>query len=80
VDRRLRKSVNRRGSGGLEVQPRVRLLDTPDFHEQWKAEAIQRADAREFYRGVSELDWTYVTPAAAIQPGERTGRYRIDAD
>jgi uncharacterized protein len=68
------------GAGSLEVAPGVRLLDTPDFHEEWKPEAIQGADALEFYRGVSDLDWTYVSPAALIQPGERTGGYRIDGD
>jgi len=26
------------------------------------------------------LDWTYVSPAAEIAPGERTGRYRIGGD
>ena len=68
------------GAGSLEVAPGVRLLDTPEFHEEWKPEAIQGADALEFYRGVSDLDWTYVSPAALIQPGERTGGYRIDGD
>jgi len=68
------------GAGSLEVAPGVRLLDTPEFHEEWKPEAIQGADALEFYRGVSDLDWTYVSPAALIQPGERTGGYRIDGE
>jgi putative NADH-flavin reductase len=68
------------GAASLEVAPGVRLLDTPDFREEWKAEAIQGADALEFYRQVDDLDWTFVSPAALIHPGERTGRYRIDGD
>jgi uncharacterized protein len=68
------------GAGSLEVAPGVRLLDTPDFHEEWKPEAIQGADALTFYREVHDLDWTFVSPAAFIHPGERTGRYRIDGD
>src|SRR5919204_1765044 len=68
------------GAGSLEVAPGVRLVDTPDFHEEWKPEALQQADALEVYRGVDELDWTYVSPAAYIHPGERTGRYRLGGD
>ncbi len=26
------------------------------------------------------LDWTYFSPAAFIQPGERTGKFRLGAD
>jgi putative NADH-flavin reductase len=68
------------GAGSLEVAPGERLLDTPDFHEEWKPEAIQGADALAFYRGVDDLDWTFVSPAAFIHPGERKGHYRIDGD
>ena len=68
------------GAGSLEVQPGVRLVDTPDFHEQWKPEALAQADALEVYRGIEDLDWTYVSPAASIHPGERTGAYRLGGD
>jgi hypothetical protein len=68
------------GAGSLAVAPGVRLVDTPDFPEESRLETIQAADALEFYRGVDDLDWTYVSPAALIQPGERTGRYRMDGD
>jgi uncharacterized protein len=68
------------GAASLEVAPGVRLLDTPDFPEDWKPEASQAAEALEVYRGVADLDWTFVSPAAYIHPGERTGRYRLDGD
>ena len=68
------------GAGSLEVAPGQRLVDTPDFHEEWKAEALDQADALEVYRGVDDLEWTYVSPAAYIHPGERTGRYRLGGD
>jgi uncharacterized protein len=68
------------GAGSLEVAPGVRLVDTPDFHEEWKPEALQQADALEVYRGVDDLDWTCVSPAAYIRPGERTGTYRLGGD
>lgn len=68
------------GAGSLEVAPGVRLLDTPEFNEEWKPEALQGAASLDVYRGVDDLDWTFVSPAAYIHPGERTGSYRMDGD
>lgn len=68
------------GAGSLEVAPGRRLVDTPDFHEEWKPEALAQADALDFYRRVDDLDWTYVSPAAVIRPGRRTGSYRQSGD
>ena len=68
------------GAGSLEVAPGKRLLDTPDFPEEWKAEAIAQSEALDYYRGVEDLDWTFVSTAAFIHPGERTGRYRLGRD
>jgi hypothetical protein len=68
------------GAGSLEVAPGVRLLDTPDFPDAYKPEAVQGADALDFYRTVDDLDWTFVSPAVAIEPGERPCRYRLGGD
>jgi uncharacterized protein len=68
------------GAGSLEVAPGVRLMDTPEFPDEFKAEARQGADALAFFRSISDLDWTYVSPAAFIHPGERTGQYRLGGD
>ena len=68
------------GAGGLEIAPDKRLLDTPDFPEDWKPEAIAHTEALDYYRSVEDLDWTFVSPAAFIHPGERTGRYRLGGD
>jgi putative NADH-flavin reductase len=68
------------GAGSLEVAPGVRLVDTPDFPEAYVAEARQAADALGVFREVDDLDWTYVSPAALIHPGERTGSYRLGGD
>ena len=68
------------GAGSLEVAPGTRLIDTPEFPEEYKTEASQGAEALELFRGVDDLDWTYVSPAAFIHPGERTGHYRLGGD
>ncbi len=68
------------GAGRLEVTPGIRLVDTPGFPAERKPEAQQHADALDAYRDIDELDWTFVSPAAFIHSGERTGRYRIGGD
>jgi putative NADH-flavin reductase len=68
------------GAGSLQVAPGVRLLDTPAVPAEWKAEALQQADALEVYRGSDDLDWTVASPAASTHPGQRTERYRLGGD
>ena len=68
------------GAGSLEVAPGVRLVDTPEFKTEWKPEALDHADALSFLRTVDDLDWTFVSPAAYIHPGSRTGSYRLGGD
>jgi prolipoprotein diacylglyceryl transferase len=69
------------GAGSLEVAPGVRVLDTPDFREEWKPDALAQAEALDIYRSATtDVDWTYVSPAAVLEPGERTGEYRTGED
>jgi uncharacterized protein len=81
----LRKAGVRRlvvvgGTGSLEVAPGTRLLDTADFPPAWMPTALAHAAALDLYSGADHLDWTYVSPAAVIEPGERTGAFRIGGD
>ncbi|HJT19147.1 MAG TPA: NAD(P)-dependent oxidoreductase [Nitrospira sp.] len=68
------------GAGSLEVRPGIRVIDTPDFPEQWKGTARATADVLELLRGERDLDWTFLSPAAMLQPGSRTGTYREGTD
>ncbi len=69
------------GAGSLEVAPGVALVDTPDFPEAYKPESLDGRDALNVYRAEADgLDWTFISPAIIIQPGERTGRYRTTGD
>ncbi|MER6577453.1 NAD(P)H-binding protein [Nonomuraea sp. NPDC001023] len=68
------------GAGSLKAGPDVDLVDTPGFPEIYKKEAKAARAALGLYREVTDLDWTYVSPAAEIAPGERTGVYRIGRD
>ena len=68
------------GAGSLEVAPGKRLVDTPQFPAGWKPVALAHASALEVYRKERDLDWTYLSPAALLEPGPRTGRYRTGDD
>ena len=69
------------GAGSLEVAPGLRLVDSPEFPLAWKEIALKHAEALEVLRNEGDnLEWTYVSPAALIQPGERTGKFRIGMD
>ena len=68
------------GAGSLEAAPGLDVVDTPDFPAPWKPEALA---AREFLRALRKepaLDWTMLSPSALLEPGERTGKYRIGSD
>jgi putative NADH-flavin reductase len=69
------------GAGSLEVAPGERLVDTPDFHEEWKPESLSGAESLAVYREAdTDVEWTYVSPGALLAPGERRGSYRTGSD
>lgn len=68
------------GAGSLEVSPGVRVIDNPEFPDAWRANALAQIDALELYREVDNIDWTYLSPAAFLGPGERTGRFTLGGD
>ncbi len=69
------------GAGSLEVAPGQQLLDQPGFPEAYRAEALEGREALRVWRSeAAGLDWTYLSPAAEIGPGERMGRYRTTGD
>ncbi|MGE7439769.1 MULTISPECIES: NAD(P)-dependent oxidoreductase [Kitasatospora] len=64
-------------------------LRKPDGTQVWDTEGLPIAllqimhahgDALDFYRTVSDVRWTNFSPAATIEPGERTGTYRTATD
>ncbi|CAM2187170.1 NAD(P)-binding domain-containing protein [Paraburkholderia sacchari] len=68
------------GAGSLEVAPGVQLVDTEGFPDAYKPIALAHRVALNYYRTVTDLDWTFFAPAALIAPGERTGTFRTGAD
>ncbi|MEU5028083.1 NAD(P)-dependent oxidoreductase [Streptomyces milbemycinicus] len=62
------------GTGGTLV------VDGPDFPAAWRGIALACAEQLEVCRAESEADWAYLSPAALLEPGERTGTYRLGTD
>ena len=69
------------GASSLEVAPGKALADLPDFPEAYREEAREGREALGIWRNEAKgLDWTYLSPAAEIAPGKRTGKYRTTDD
>ncbi len=72
------------GAGSLFVAPGLQMVDTPDFVNHVPANVIPGAlaarDALTRLRSNMVLDWTFLSPAAMLAEGERTGTYRIGGD
>jgi putative NADH-flavin reductase len=67
------------GAGSLEVAPGVTLESTKDFPAAWKPIAQAHEKALELLRA-STIDWTYLSPSAFFEPGQRTGKFRLGQD
>ena len=69
------------GASSLEVAPGKALADLPDFPAAYREEAREGREALAIFRNEAKgLDWTYLSPAAEIAPGQRTGKYRTTGD
>jgi uncharacterized protein len=68
------------GAGSLEVAPGVKLFDTKEFPAIYLDEARKGGAFLDLLKGESGLDWTFLSPSALIEPGERTGTFRLGKD
>src|SRR5574343_2027282 len=68
------------GAGSLYVAPGVQLVDTPQFPAEWKAGALAAREALNLLRQEPALQWTFLSPAILLVPGERTGQYRLGTE
>ncbi|WP_277185372.1 NAD(P)-dependent oxidoreductase [Caballeronia sp. BR00000012568055] len=72
------------GAGSLFVAPGVQLVDTEAFKTHVPANivpgAVAARNALSTLRDNTALDWTFVSPPAMLEEGERTGVYRLGRD
>ncbi|MEU6387734.1 NAD(P)H-binding protein [Streptomyces sp. NPDC046939] len=63
------------GTGGTAV------ADVPDFPASLRPIALACDEQLAACRTTGhDVDWAYLSPAALLEPGERTGRYRLGTD
>lgn len=68
------------GAASLKLPTGERLIDGPDFPEAWKGAAMGGITFLEDLRAVTDIDWTFFSPAAFIFEGPRLGTYRGGKD
>jgi hypothetical protein len=64
------------GAGLLEVAPGVTLIKSGHLPPQYLPIATAHEEALAALRA-SNINWTYLSPAAYFIPGERTGKFRL---
>lgn len=69
------------GAGSLFVAPGQQLVDSPAFPADWKQGALAAREALNRLRADdSGLDWTFLSPAIHLEPGQRTGVFRLGGE
>lgn len=69
------------GAGTLFVAPGVRVIDTGVLPEEIMGGVKSLAKFfLETLMNEKEIDWIFFSPAGTIEPGERTGNYRLGKD
>ncbi len=69
------------GAGTLFVSPGVRVVDSGAIPDSYKG-AVKALGSvlLDMLPKEKELDWVFFSPAGTIEPGERTGKYRLGKD
>jgi len=68
------------GAGSLFINGQ-QVVDSPDFPADWKQGALAAREVLTRLRAdQSGLDWTFVSPAFHLEPGARTGVFRLGGE
>ena len=68
------------GAATLTLPGGGTVIEAPDFPADWLPIATACAAQLDACRAETTVDWTYLSPAALLEPGVRTGRYRLGRD
>lgn len=68
------------GAASLEYAPGQILLNSPDFPAAYLGSAQGAYQALQLLKAQSQQQWSYLSPAAEIFPGEKTGSFRLGLD
>ena len=67
------------GAGSLEING-AQLVDSPEFPTEYKEGALGARQALNDLKAENELDWSFISPAILLVPGEATGTFRLGKD
>jgi hypothetical protein len=68
------------GAGSLVTPAGHMVLEAPDFPVELGPIARAGAEQLEVCRADREAEWTYLSPPVLLEPGERTGVFRVGGD
>ena len=68
------------GAGSLLLPGGSRVIDSPGFPEEYKAEASAGSVFLDTLRQEKDLDWTFLSPSAEFVETARTGTFRLGQD
>ncbi|MEV6878532.1 NAD(P)H-binding protein [Amycolatopsis sp. NPDC051128] len=68
------------GAATLVTPAGTTVLDAPGFPAELRPIASACQAQHDVYRADATVDWTYLSPPALLEPGERTGHYRLGGD
>jgi putative NADH-flavin reductase len=69
------------GAASLKTPADVELLNSPDWPPVFKKEGPRGLRELKVMLGKEpDLDWVFLSPSIIIEPGERTGAYRLGKD
>lgn len=72
------------GAGTLEVKPGTTVLDQMSAGSGDKLDPafgpVQQQQVLEYLRTVHDVAWSYLSPSMMIEPGTRTGKFRLGGD
>ncbi|MEV6416008.1 NAD(P)H-binding protein [Kribbella sp. NPDC051718] len=64
----------------LPGDPDTTVVDGPGFPRELRPIALACNEQFEVVRGSEDVDWVYLSPPAVLEPGVRTGQYRVGRD
>ena len=68
------------GAGSLLLPGDTKVIDSPGFPDEYRAEATAGGVYLDTLRAEKDLDWTFLSPSAEFVEGERTGKFRLGPD
>ena len=68
------------GAGSLHAPDGSQFVDSDHFPKEYKDEARAARDVLTDIKKETALDWTFLSPAFVLTPGERTGKHRLGTD